>query len=349
MSVKSSDLELYATDDLDKSALKIEAKTAQTTLTAPDKAFLATPIVSLLSTADPDHFITNLQQYLATEATTDTTKDDAQDVLIGANNTNLASAIVARQAGVSAVDTRITNETARATSAEGDLQDAIDAEATARSAADTTLQSNIDTLVSDRQTAVSNMATARETAATSLRTDFAAADTATGARIDAILAGSDASLDTLKEVMDAFQSADASQTSTLAGLRTSFDALKAKFDSAFPEATPDAPAFPSSFSYAQQTMGGSTFLDGQSYTQFVVNDADGLLAFTESLTNGEVYNVTITQGNGSTNTELMRKVSSSNPIYPDGVADDEVVLFLTTESAWQYGSPESVSFDSQVV
>jgi hypothetical protein len=44
----------------------------------------------------------------------------------------------------------------------------------------------------------------------------------------------------------------------------------------------------------------------------------------------------------------MRKVSSSNPIYPDGVADDEVVLFLTTESAWQYGSPESISFDSQV-
>ena len=61
MSVKSSDLELYATDDLDKSALKIEAKTAQTTLTAPDKAFFSTPIVSLLSTADPDHFITNLQ------------------------------------------------------------------------------------------------------------------------------------------------------------------------------------------------------------------------------------------------------------------------------------------------
>ena len=132
------------------------------------------------------------------------------------------------------------------------------------------------------------------------------------------MAGSDASLDTLKEVMDAFQSADASQISTLAGLRTSFDALKAKFDSAFPEATPDAPAFPSSFSYAQQTMGGSTFLDGQSYTQFVVNDADGLLAFTESLTNGEVYNVTITQGNGSTNTELMRNCL----LYTSDAADE---------------------------
>jgi len=349
MSVKSTDLELYASDDLDKSPLKIEAKTAQTTLTAPDKAFFVTPVVSLLSTADPDHLILNLQEYLATEANTDTTKDDAQDVLIAANNTDLASAIVSRQAGVSAVDTRIINETARATSAEGDLQNAINAEETARDGADTTLQSNIDTLVSDRQTAVSNMATARETAATSLRTDFAAADTATGARIDAILAGSDASLDTLQEVLTAFQSADASQISTLAGMRTSFDALKAKFDSAFPEAIPDGPSFPSSFSYSQQSMGGSNTLYGQTYTQFIVSDADGLLAFTQSLTNGETYNVTITQSGGSTNEEIMRKVSPISPLYPDGVADDEVVLFLTTSNAWQYGSPESISFDSEVV
>jgi hypothetical protein len=349
MSVKSTDLELYATDDLDKSALKVEAKTAQTTLTAPDRTFLRIPILALLGTADPDHFILNLQEYLATQGTTDTTKDDAQDVLIAKNNTDLASAVVARQAGVSAVDTRITNETTRATGAESDLQDAIDAESIARSTGDAAIQSNINTLVSDRQTAVSNLATARENAATSLRADFASADSAIGSRIDAILAGSDASLDTLKEIMDAFQTADASQISTLAGLRTSFDALKAKFDTAFPEATPDGPVFPSSFSYQQQTMGSSSTIGGQTYTQFVVNDADGLLAFTESLTDGQVYNVTITQQGGSTDEEQFRKVSSTDPLYPDGVADDEVVMFLTTNNVWLYGSPVSISFDSQVV
>lgn len=106
------------------------------------------------------------------------------------------------------------------------LTAALQSEEDDRIASDATLTSAISTEASNRATAITNEATTRAAADTALQ---AAIDTEKG-RIDAILASADVSLDTLKEISDAFASADTSTLSTVAAINTQLQALQAVVD-----------------------------------------------------------------------------------------------------------------------
>ena len=106
------------------------------------------------------------------------------------------------------------------------LAAALQTEEDARVAAAATLTSSISTEASNRATAITNEATTRAAADTALQN---AIDVEKG-RIDAILASADVSLDTLKEIADAFASADTSTLSTVATINAQLQALQSVVD-----------------------------------------------------------------------------------------------------------------------
>ena len=118
--------------------------------------------ILLASDADKDSFA----EIVALINSVDTTNDDAFAAYVLSNNAALAQEVSDRQAGDSALQTSLTSEVNRATAAESDLQDAIDAEEaariaavsaeqSAREAADLVLQGNIDAEEAARIAAVS--------------------------------------------------------------------------------------------------------------------------------------------------------------------------------------------------
>ena len=235
MAEKSSNLELYASDDLDKKSLIVNASSNVTRLEAPDKIVLATPVVQLSGSTDPDHDVADLASYLYTQKTAKEAKDAAQDASIQTNADNIAQEIVDRANAVTTVDDKVTAEITRATAAEATLQGNIDAEETSRAAADSTLQSNITAEATARETAISSETSSRTASDTSIRTDFATADTALNDRIDALLAGTDVDTDTLIEIVNAYQLADTTILSTITTLQSDLTTLTNRFNTAFPD------------------------------------------------------------------------------------------------------------------
>ena len=234
MAEKSSNLELYASDDLDKKSLIVNAASNVTRLEAPDKLVLATPVVQLSGSTDPDHDIADLASYLYTEKTAKAAKDTAQDASIQTNADNIAQELLDRASAVTTVDDKVTAEITRATSAEATLQGNVDAEENTRESADSTLQSNITAEASARATAVSAETASRTASDTSIRTDFATADTALNDRIDALLAGTDVDTDTLIEIVNAYKLADTNILSTITTLQSDLTTLTNRFNTAFP-------------------------------------------------------------------------------------------------------------------
>jgi len=121
------------------------------------------------------------------------------------------------------------------------VNDAVEAEADLRSAADSTLTSNLNAEISRAQGAESDLAddiaaetSARQSAISSAVSTLEAADlvldgkiTVEKGRIDAILALSDSDKDSLKEIVDLIQSIDTENDATLAGYVTSNNAALA--------------------------------------------------------------------------------------------------------------------------
>jgi hypothetical protein len=234
MAEKSSNLELYASDDLDKKSLIVNASSNVTRLECPDKLVIASPVVQLSGSTDPDHDITDLASYLYTQKTAKAAKDTAQDASIQTNADNIAQEILDRANAVATVDDKVTAEITRATGAEATLQGNIDSEAIARSTGDAALQSSINAEETARIDAISSETSSRTASDTSIRTDFATADTALNDRIDALLAGTDVDTDTLIEIVNAYKLADTNILSTITTLQSDLTTLTNRFNTAFP-------------------------------------------------------------------------------------------------------------------
>lgn len=209
---KSSNLNLYSSDNLDEKCLHVESKDAKLTLTSPNVFELSAPTFSIQGQTISAHNISDLGLYLKTLSDTQTGDSTTQAAAIASNTTNIATldareaANHAAQAGLLGAETSrattaetanasaISAEATRATAAEGVNAAAITSESNARSAADTALQANIDV---------------------------------EKGRIDSILSGAAIDLDTFQEVATAFANADSSLLTTINALDTRLTAAEA--------------------------------------------------------------------------------------------------------------------------
>lgn len=152
-------------------------------------------------TAAASQVQTNLDTYIA-----------SNNIAVAANTAAITTETAQRQAAVTATTTTLTN--------------LITAEETARLAADATLTTDLATEVTDRTTAVAAEATARAAAVTTLTGLINTEKT----RIDGILSGSTVNLDSLAELVSAYESADSSLLTTITNIQTQLTALQAVVD-----------------------------------------------------------------------------------------------------------------------
>ena len=152
----------------------------------------------------------------------DTTNDNAFASYVLSNNAALAQEVSDRTAGDSTLQSNLDAEQARAEAAEGVLQGNINAEQAAREAADADLQSQIDNLEIAASGDVSLEQAARIAADAAEAAARQAADADLQSQINNILSNADpAALDSLSEVVAAFQSADGDLNSAISALGSS--------------------------------------------------------------------------------------------------------------------------------
>jgi hypothetical protein len=151
-------------------------------------------------------------------------EDIASAVTAEASDRSTADAIL--QVNIDTLEASLASEASTRAGAGSDLQDAIDAEATARASADTTLQGNIDTVASDLATE----ATARASADTTLQGNIDALTTT----VNNVISNTDAAaLDSLTEIVGAFQSADSTINGAITSLSGSAAADRAAIRTEF--------------------------------------------------------------------------------------------------------------------
>ena len=182
---------------------------------------------------------TAITSAVATELSARVAQDAVLQTNITAEAKTRADADVVLQTNITAEATaRAAADTAEATarvSGDATVQTAVNNEITARTAADGVLQSNITAESNARGLAVSNEITARTNADGVLQSNIAAEQTRAmdevkveRSRIDALLAGSSISLDSLLELVNAYTTSDtnilsqiATMTATITGIQTS--------------------------------------------------------------------------------------------------------------------------------
>ena len=221
---KSSRLNLYAFNNISKKSLLVDATDARTQFYAPDKIELHAPVVSIQGGSTPEN-IDNLASYLYTEKTTKDSKNAEQDGLISNLGAALAAEAVNRQSADTSLQGSITAETDARTTADNTLNAAIGQEVQDRAAADSTLTGSINQEITDRISAVSLVSAS---VAASAR---AAAVSAVDAKVEAITAGSSVDLDTLIEIVNAYQNADTNILTAIQTLQSSQSTLQTRLDS----------------------------------------------------------------------------------------------------------------------
>lgn len=151
--------------------------------------------ILLASDADKDSFAEIVQLINSV----DTENDSAFASYVLSNDAALAQEVSDRTAADSTLQDNIDAEAASRQSEDNILHGRVDSEASARQAADTTLQGNIDQEVSDRQAAVSAEQSAREAADTALdgRLDVLEADPTTKTYVDDEVAGLQSQIDAM--------------------------------------------------------------------------------------------------------------------------------------------------------
>lgn len=230
----SSHINLYASDDVSQKALDIDASTSAVTIggTAPVTFSNAVKLVDSVG-GDIASVSTKLHD-LTSAIASGAAGAAAASALV---QTNLDAYESANNAALATLSSTVTSNRALAVSEHAfdaqsrvDLDSALTAaiatEEAARIADVATLTSTISTETTNRQSAVSAEAVSRAAAITTV-TD---AITVEKNRVDAILASADVSLDTLKEIADAFASADTSTLTTIATMQTQLTALQATVD-----------------------------------------------------------------------------------------------------------------------
>ena len=230
MSSKSSRLNLYASDNISKKSLLVDATDSKTQFLVPDKIELHAPIISLQGNDDTPANIDDLATYLLTEKTTKDAKNTEQDTSISTLQSSLASETVNRESGDVALQNSINAEITARTTADQTLQSNLNEEIAERIASDNALTSSINTEVQDRISAVSSEASARASAIQAETTARVAAVQAVDDKVNAITEGSSVDLDTLIELVNAYQNADTEIINTITSLQTAQTALQAKVD-----------------------------------------------------------------------------------------------------------------------
>jgi hypothetical protein len=213
-SSRSSELHLYAVEDKVDDNYKFSMTNAQALFllaAQQDMKFDAPNYVF----ADSGQTSFNLESRFDALETDQGVSNNAG--AIASLQTALADELVARQGADTTNANAITAETSARVAADDSASSARGAEATARSDGDGVLDTKIDTEISDRTTAVSAEAAARVAAVTGIQT-----------QITNILSNATpGSLDSLAEIVAAFESADSTLTGTLSSISAKVDALEA--------------------------------------------------------------------------------------------------------------------------
>ena len=238
---KRSQLNLYDAVDNNKH-FKITQGESDCKMVVPNIYDLNCPQMKLTS---GDQVVANVASQILSNVA-DIAQESASrlsaDLNLQGNIDNEASA---RTSGDSALDAKITVEKNRITQEISDRTSAVSSEAATRSSADQLLQENLDAEATARANADSAESSARTNADSTLQSNItaeatarASADTALEnkinvekARIDFIVSNTQVeALDSLTEIVAAYQAADNSLISQVGALQTQLTALQAVVD-----------------------------------------------------------------------------------------------------------------------
>lgn len=227
---KSSNLSLFAVDDLQVKTFFMENNLSRVSITLPTKLSFSVPIIQIEGSTNPDHDIDDLALYLKTEKDNKVSEFVRVDSLISTNTTNLNQEIVNRISQGTTLDLKIDNEINRATIKENQLESELDTEVLNRKEAITTEQNT-------RQTAIDNLNTQLTNAINNETFERNLEVNRIDGRIDHLLDGTDIDTDQLKEIIDAYSLADTNILSQIATLQQRLTTIENRYNTTFPSST----------------------------------------------------------------------------------------------------------------
>ena len=227
---KSSNLSLFAVDDLQVKTFFMENSLSRVSITLPTKLSFIVPIIQIEGSTNPDNDIDDLALYLRTEKDNKVSEFVRVDSLISTNTTNLNQEIVNRISQGTTLDLKIDNEINRATIKENQLESELDTEVLNRKEAITTEQNT-------RQTAIDNLNTQLTTAINNETFERNLEVNRIDGRINHLLDGTDIDTDQLKEIIDAYSLADTNILSQIATLQQRLTTIENRYNTTFPNST----------------------------------------------------------------------------------------------------------------
>jgi hypothetical protein len=227
---KSSNLSLFAVDDLQVKTFFMENSLSRVSITLPIKLSFIVPIIQIEGSTNPDHDIDDLALYLRTEKDNKVSEFVRVDSLISTNTTNLNQEIVNRISQGTTLDLKIDNEINRATIKENQLESELDTEVLNRKEAITTEQNT-------RQTAIDNLNTQLTNAINNETFERNLEVNRIDGRINHLLDGTDIDTDQLKEIIDAYSLADTNILSQIATLQQRLTTIENRYNTTFPSST----------------------------------------------------------------------------------------------------------------
>ena len=214
---KSSNINLYSSDNLSEKALHIVSVDAKLSLTSPNDFELNAPKFKLAGQTDSAHDIDDLGLYLKTLSNLQGSDSVTQAASIAANLTNISTLDAREQANHSAQATLLGVETSRASSAETVLQTNITSEETRALAAEGVLTSAISTENAAMLTAVA----AEETRAL-------AAEGVNASAISALGVVDTTTLASINSMLSDYQNADNTISGLITALTTRVSTLESQ-------------------------------------------------------------------------------------------------------------------------
>jgi hypothetical protein len=227
---KSSNLSLFAVDDLQVKTFFMENSLSRVSITLPIKLSFIVPIIQIEGSTNPDNDIDDLALYLRTEKDNKVSEFVRVDSLISTNTTNLNQEIVNRISQGTTLDLKIDNEINRATIKENQLESELDTEVLNRKEAITTEQNT-------RQTAIDNLNTQLTNAINNETFERNLEVNRIDGRINHLLDGTDIDTDQLKEIIDAYSLADTNILSQIATLQQRLTTIENRYNTTFPSST----------------------------------------------------------------------------------------------------------------
>lgn len=228
---KSSNLSLYAVDDLSVKTFFMENSLSRVSITLPTKLSFIVPIIKIEGSTNPDNDIDDLALYLRTEKDNKVSEFIRVDSLISVNTSNLNQEIVNRISQGTTLDLKIDNEINRATIKENELESELDQEVLNRKEAITIEQNT-------RQTAIDNLNTQLTNAINNETFERNIEINRIDGRINHLLDGTDIDTDQLKEIIDAYSIADTNILSQIATLQQRLTTIENRFNITFPSSDP---------------------------------------------------------------------------------------------------------------